>query len=310
MLACRKRGSKLSVRYVRELLTRAPSALWRHGVLIWLTFLLVIAPPMEPAWGAAGPAGPGYRFGVFPYMPALTIDRIFGPIAASFATELDRPVYLKTRSTFESFAEQLQLQTYDIIFVHPFFYVEAADRHDYLPLARLEGELTALAIVSEERAWQTWSDLAGKIIATPPALAAVSELAKWALLDAGLVPQVDATLRSYETKMGCLQAVSVGAADACVLPRFVLPQINGMGEGSLRVMAETPAIPNLVFATHRRLPRTERTKLLALILSWPDTEQGRAILAAGSWPGFVAAQDADYAEVRSIQARLRMHAER
>ena len=67
----------------------------------------------------------GYRFGVFPYLPALTIDRIFGPIAASFATALGRPVYLKTKSTFEKFAGELEQATYDIIFVHPFFYVEA-----------------------------------------------------------------------------------------------------------------------------------------------------------------------------------------
>lgn len=311
MLACRKRGSELSVRYARKLLRRALSAaLWHHGVLLMITCLLVLAPPAERTWAAGGPTLPGYRFGVFPYVPALTIDRIFGPIAASFATELGRPVYLKTRSTFESFAEQLEQQTYDIIFVHPFFYVEAADRHDYLPLARLEGQLTAIAMVSEERPWRTWSDLAGKVIATPPALAAVSELARLALLDAGLIPEVDTTLRYYQTKTDCLQAVSVGAADACVLPRFVLPQINQTGEVRLRVMAETPAVANLVFAAHRRVPRTERMKLLSLILSWPDTERGRAILAIGSWPGFVAAQDADYAQVRSFDVRLRMLAER
>jgi ABC-type phosphate/phosphonate transport system substrate-binding protein len=304
MPACRM-GRELSIQRVRML-----SARQLRGVGLMIASLVVLVLPLTVPSAAADQTAPGYRFGVFPYVPALTIDRIFGPIAASFATELDRPVYLKTRSTFESFAEQVEQQVYDIIFVQPFLYVEAADRHDYLPLARLEGELTAVALVSEQRPWRSWSDLAGKVIATPPALAAVSELTKWALLDAGLVPQVDTTLRPYENKMGCLQAVSVGAADACVLPRFVLPQLGEIGAGGLRVMAESPAIPHLLFATHPRLPRTERMKLLALILSWPDTEEGRIILAAGAWPGFVAAQDADYARVRSFGAHLRMHAER
>jgi ABC-type phosphate/phosphonate transport system substrate-binding protein len=298
-------GRELSIQCVRMLSARP-----LRGVGLMIACLVVLVLPPTLASAAADETTPGYRFGVFPYVPALTIDRIFGPIAASFATELDRPVYLKTRSTFESFAEQVEQQVYDIIFVHPFLYVDAADRHDYLPLVRLEGELTAVALVRKERPWRTWSDLAGKVVATPPALAAVSELTRWALLDAGLVPQVDTTLRPYENKMGCLQAVSVGAADACVLPRFVLPQIGQIGGSGLRVMAESPAIPHLLFATHPRLPRTERMRLLALILSWPDTEQGRAILAAGAWPGFVAAQDADYAQVRSFGARLRMHAER
>jgi phosphonate transport system substrate-binding protein len=303
MLACRRWESALTfqrawMRWARR----------RRGLLLVAMCLAALVPSLALASG--GPLLPGYRFGVFPYVPALTIDRIFGPVAASFATGLERPVYLKTRSTFESFAEQLERQTYDLIFVHPFLYVEAADRHGYLPLARLEGQLAGVALVREGRPWRTWSDLAGKTIGTPPALAAVSELARWALLDAGLLPQVDAILRPYQNKMSCLQAVSVGAADACVLPRFILPQISQIREGGLRVMAESPAIPNLVFAAHGRVPRTERMKLLALILSWPHTEQGRAILATGAWPGFVVAEDADYAEVRSFGDRLRMHAER
>lgn len=302
MLACRERESESSVD--RRTPSKGRTARWRVAALV-LSCLLALATPPQPAWSAEGSVGAGYRFGVFPYMPALTIDRIFGPVAASFATELGRPVYLKTRSSFESFAEQLAQQTYDVVFLHPFFYVEAADRHDYLPLARLEGQLSAVALVSEGRPWRTWSDLAGSVIATPPAQAAVSELTRWALLDAGVIPDIDLTLRHYQTKMDCLQAVGSAAADACILPKFVLPQIRELDSMRLRVAAETPGIANLVFAAHRRVPRTDRARLRALILSWPKTEQGRAILAAGAWPGFVAAHDADYAKVRSFAARLR-----
>jgi ABC-type phosphate/phosphonate transport system substrate-binding protein len=291
----------------------APAARWRlRPVVVLLLCLAVSAAPLERARAAGSDSQnpPAYRFGVFPYLPALTIDRIFGPIAASFAAELGRPVYLKTRSSFEQFAEQLENEAYEIIFVHPFFYVQAADRYDYLPLARLEGQLTAIVLVREERPWRSWSDLAGKIVATPPALAAVSELARLALVDAGLVPGVDTTLRHYQTKVSCLQAVSIGAADACVLPSFVMPQLDAVGEVKLRTMAETPAINNLVIATHRRVAGIDQRTLLALILSWPENEQGRAILAAGPWPRFVAAHDADYAQVRKYEARMRMLAHR
>jgi phosphonate transport system substrate-binding protein len=281
-------------------------------VLVALACLLLLAASAQRAGAAEanGQPAPGYRFGVFPYLPALTMDRIFGPIAASFAAELGRPVYLKTRSTFEKFAEQLAKQAYDIIFVHPFFYVQAADRDGYLPLGRLDGQLSAIVLVPRERPWRSWSELAGKTVATPPALAAVSELARVALVDAGLIPGIDATIRPSRTMASCLEAVGVGAADACVLPRFVLPQMEVIGDGKLRIMAETPAINHLVFAAHRRVPAIDRSKLLALILSWPDTDQGRAILAAGSWPRFVRAHDADYAQVREYGTRLRMLAHR
>jgi ABC-type phosphate/phosphonate transport system substrate-binding protein len=83
-----------------------------------------------------------------------------------------------------------------------------------------------------------------------------------------------------------------------------------VGDGELRIMAASPATNNLVFATHPRVPEPERAKLSASILAWPDTEQGQAILAAGSWPRFVPAQDADYAQVRNYDTRLRMLAQR
>jgi phosphonate transport system substrate-binding protein len=281
-------------------------------ILVVLACLALLAGPAERpgAAEANGQAAAGYRFGVFPYAPALTIDRIFGPIAAGFSLKLGRPVYLKTKSTFKNFADEISKQAYDIIFVHPFFYVQAADRYAYLPLARLEGQLTGIAMVREERPWRNWSDLAGKIVATPPAMVAVSELARVALVEVGLIPGSSVILRPYRTKASCVQAVSVGAADACVLPRFVLPQIEALGNVKLRIMAETPAINHLLFATHPRLPDADRSKLLALILSWPDTEQGRAILAAGSWPRFVTAHDADYAQVRNYNTRLRLLARR
>jgi phosphonate transport system substrate-binding protein len=269
--------------------------------LIWLAFGATSA---DLSRAADAGSVHGYRFGVFPYLPALTIDRIFGPIAADFGTALGHPVYLKTKPTFESFASELEQATYDIIFVHPFLYVGAVDRQGYLPLARLDGELTAVVLVRADRPWQAWADLAGRTVAAPPALSAVSELARVALLDAGLVPGIDTTLQHYRTKVSCLQAVWLGSVDACVLPRFVLPQIDQIGDGKLRIMAESGAVKHLVFAAHPRLPAAEREKLRSLILSWPHTDQGRAILAIGSWPRFVTARDADYEEVRRHSARV------
>jgi phosphonate transport system substrate-binding protein len=289
---------------------RGTAPLRRRLAVLALAWLTCGAASAEGALAASAGAAYGYRFGVFPYLPALTIDRIFGPIAASFTARLGDPVYLKTKPTFESFASELERATYDIILVHPFFYVEAADRHGYLPLARLDGHLTAVVLVRPERPWQTWADLAGRSVAMPPALAAVSELAKLALLDAGLVPGIDTTLQHHRTKVSCLQAVLVDAADACVLPKFALPQIPRIGDGRLRIMAESRSVKHLAFAAHPRLPPAQRAKLRALILSWPHTEEGRAVLAVGSWSRFVAAQDADYDQVREYRVRVQHLAER
>ncbi|MCC2664469.1 MAG: phosphate transporter [Geminicoccaceae bacterium] len=279
----------------------------RRSLAMLALAALVLALPL-PA--RAGEPSDGYRFGVFPYLPVLTIDKLFGPMAVSFARVLDRPVYLKTKSSFEKFAAELANQTYDIVLLHPFFYVEAADNYHYRPLARVDQKLTAVALVAAERPWHGWHDLAGRILALPPEMSAVSQLVKAALIEAGLWPDIDLTLRHYGTKMSCLQAVVIGTADACAVPNFVLSQIEPGAEMKLRTLAETAPINHLVIAAHERLPAADRAKLLATILSWPGTAKGRAILAAGTWPGFVAAKDSEYHQIRRYRSRLRTLAQR
>jgi ABC-type phosphate/phosphonate transport system substrate-binding protein len=269
-------------------------------VLVPALILAALAGP-----GAAGEPGRDYRFGVFPYLPVLTIDRIFGPITTSFSKDLGRPVQLKTKSNFEKFADELAEQSYDIIFVHPFFYVDAADKYHYRALARLDQQLTGVVMIGENRDWHEWRDLKGRTLALPPALAAVSELVKGALIDAGLRPGVDVIVQHYRTKTSCLQAVMIGAADACAIPGFVLAQIESVADMRLHVMIETAPIHHFVFAVHERVPEADRAKVLGCILGWSASEAGRAVLAAGAWSGFVPATDQDYDQVRRYSRRLR-----
>jgi ABC-type phosphate/phosphonate transport system substrate-binding protein len=269
-------------------------------IVLGLALTLASLRPIE----AAEPGRP-YRFGVFPYVPVLTIDRIFGPIAASFSKDLERPIYLKTKSNFEKFADAIAEQKYDIIFVHPFFYVDAADKYHYLPLARLDQQLTGVVMVGENHSWHDWHDLVGKTLGLPPELSAISKMVKATLVEAGLRPGVDVLLQHYRSKTSCLQAVAIGSADACAVPRFVLAQIESIADLRLHVMIETAPINHFVFAVHERVPPADRAKLLACILSWADTDAGRAVLAAGAWGGFVPAYDHEYDEVRRYSARLK-----
>jgi ABC-type phosphate/phosphonate transport system substrate-binding protein len=103
--------------------------------------------------------------------------------------------------------------------------------------------------------------------------------------------------------MSCLQAVVIGSADACAVPRLILSRVGLIAEMKLKVMAETTPISQLVIAVHGRVPAADRAKLLADILSWPRTEQGQAILAAGAWSGFALARDADYDGIRRDHSR-------
>jgi ABC-type phosphate/phosphonate transport system substrate-binding protein len=272
------------------------------------TFMMV-ASLMSPSTATASQESvpkPAYRLGVFPYLPALTIDRLYGPLADSFSIELDRLVKLRTKSTFENFADAITEQSYDILFVHPFFYVDAVDRHGYLPLARLQQPLNAVLVSAEDGDARTLDDLMGRTIGLPPKLAAVSKLIKSALMDAGLRPGLDLGIRHFRNKASCLQAVDTGAVAACGVPEFILSQLETFARRPLRVIFEAPPVSHFAFAIHSRVPEEERLRLQNLVLS---LSYG-AVEGFAEGRSFVPIGDDDYTSIRAKQNRLQTLAQR
>jgi hypothetical protein len=105
MAAWRSRRSELEgrsgvARGPRAAAARAARFRERLAVVA-LALLFCGAAAADPARAGSSHSGHGYRFGVLPYLPALTIDRLSGPLAASFAAALERPACLKTRPAFE-----------------------------------------------------------------------------------------------------------------------------------------------------------------------------------------------------------------
>lgn len=258
-----------------------------------------VAPPAD-AEAAASPADgvADYTFGVFPYLPPLSLDRVFAPVVRNLSEVLGRPVHLRTKETFAAFLAELPRGTYDFAFVHPYFYVAAVDQYAYLPVVRLDEPLTAVVVAREPSPLRALDDLRGRILALPPELAAVTELMRLELLDADLIPGRDVTLRHFQSKASCLHAIDVGDAAGCGVPRFALRQLPPEETKNLRIVFESRPVPGVAIVAHQRVPEPVRERLRAAILSWPASDAGRAILAEAEWPGFVAAQNADYDEIR------------
>jgi len=249
---------------------------------------------------------PAYRLGVFPYLPALTIDRLYGPLAETFSLSLDRLVKLRTKSTFENFASAIEEETYDILFVHPFFFVDAVDHHGYLPLARLDRTLNAVLVTAKEGEAEALADLTGQTIGLPPKLAAVSKLIKFAMMDQGFRPGLDIGIRHFRNKVSCLEAAAAGAIAACGVPAFILNEIDRPKSSELRVIFEAQPVSHFAFAVHTRVPEQERQHLQELILSFDDGD----VEGFGANKRFVRIDDADYAAIRTKKTRLKTLAQR
>lgn len=261
-----------------------------------------------PAGGRAAQVADVYRFGVFPYLPALKLEELMGPVARSFASVLGADVQLKSRATFEAFRADLLAGRFDVALVHPFLLVEASVEPGYVPLAKPDEELRAILVSQALDPLQDLTALRGRTVALPPRLSGASYLVTAALVDAGLEPGSDVALRYYPDKVSCLHAVAIGAAAVCGIPSFLAGQLDPLRRMQLRPVWRSEPVANLAFVAHPRLSPERRRALQRAMLAWDTTPDGKALLAALGWTALVPARDADYDSVRSIHAKLRAYA--
>lgn len=275
---------------------------YRNTPILWW-MLLCLAILVWPNFSLRAEQ-PGYQLGVFPHLAAGQIENMFAPMASDFSKALGRPVALKTKSSFEAFMSELDKQTYDIAFVQPFDYVWAHDKHGYIPLARRGEPLAGLFAVKPDSALRTLGDTKGKKIGLPPEVAAVSHLAKMALLQANIDPRTDTSLQYYKAHDSCLQQLLIGEIDTCATAAYPLRFFENKWNVKFRVLAETQTISHSLFIVHPRVSKKDREAILKTILSWADTESGRKLLEKGELKPFVAVTDAEYSAVRAYTRQM------
>lgn len=240
-----------------------------------------------------------YEMGVFPFLSAREVEKIFAPMAAEFSKVLGKPVIFKTASSYQNFMERLGNQQYDIAFVQPFDYIKAADQNGYRPLATRDEILSAI-VVTKDPATMDIKKLHGKTISLPPKVAAVSILVKRHLIEHGYELGVDIKLQHFGSHVSCMQQVLIGTSDACGTAFASSRIFNKKMKANLKVAFKTPGIPHTLFIAHPNVSKKERDVLTDTILSWPKTTEGKKILSRGRMKPFKKILDEEYDLVREI----------
>ena len=243
----------------------------------------------------------GYEMGVFPNMPVTKLNELFNPLAEELSKALGKKIRLGSRPTFEAFETVLNSEFYDIAHVQPFDYVEAHDKHNYLPLARRDEGLEALFVVNPNSAITSIQQMRGKRIVSPPPDAAVSHLANMSLQAAGLNPKKDVIREYSKNHYSCLQNVLIGEADVCVAAIQMIKQFEKEKNLAVpfRIVHASVKIPHTLLVVHKRVPQKDREILLKTILNLPHTASGKKILADLNYQPFVPAKDSDYNVIRN-----------
>lgn len=244
------------------------------------------------------------RVSVVPYLSPARMEELYTPMVALLGKELARPVSFRTSSTFERYFDNVVSGSMDVTLLHAFFYVEAVDKHGYVPIAHMREPFKGLLVVLDQSPVRTLADLKGKTIATPPEYLPTVHLVRRIMREQRLNPDQDFAMRSFRSVESCLQQVVIGEAQACISPPFALTGAEARFKVRFRTIVESPSIPNLAFVAHPRVPAAERDRLREAVLGWSNSEEGRRFNASIGSGGFIATRDADFDRVRSLMRGL------
>jgi len=274
-----------------------------------LMILIFISGLLPSAWGAEEGTEKqqedAYKFGVFPYLSAVRMDKIYAPVSKALSVSLKHKIKFRTSSTFKKFLGKLKAEYYDFALIQPFWYPVAVDKKNYLPLLKMEEPFVSLIMVLDNSPIHTVDDLRGKIVATPPAFVPVVHMAKRALIKKGIVPGQDVTFKAYKTVDSCFQQVSIGKASACVAPPFVSAIYERSMSVKLRTILKSSSIPNLSLVIHPRVPENDRIHIKKTIMSWGGTEKGRLLLKGMQTRQFIPIIDKEYDVVREFLKEIK-----
>ena len=244
---------------------------------------------------------PHYRFGVFPFMPMPALIKYYNAVGQDFTRNVNKRVIAQSRPTFKLFSQEVENESYDIIFVQPFDYPKAY-KHGYRPLARRSDKLDAIIVTKINSDIKSIADLAGKIVANPPKESAISLVIKKELKKAGLNKDSGIEMIYTGNHFACMQMVLLGKADACSTTSPVLRrwETTELKKKKLHLIHQSDGVPHALYMAHQRIPEQHQQKFKKAILTWNSRPEGRMILKTFSVTSFVEAKDSDYDVIRNF----------
>ncbi len=264
----------------------------------WLLALLLLIPPTGTE--AADKPKP-LMLGFFPIISTIALFKRFAPLIGYLERELGREVVMVTARDFPTFVQRTADRRYDIVVTAPHFALLAADSGRYRVVASLRKDLVGYIVVREDSPLHRIADLAGKRIATPPRPAIITQSGMDYLQQRLSRPPL---FIAYQSHNAAYQSVLGGDADAAVVSVNAVNKALKKGL-PLRRIGSTPPLPNMAVLVASDLPPDLGQRLQQILVEMDRKPAGQSVLRAIGFPGFRAADNADYEPTRPYLVLIR-----
>jgi phosphonate transport system substrate-binding protein len=212
--------------------------------------------------------------GIFPYLNAHKLYRVYLPIKHRLEQALNRPVILITAPDYRSFLERTAAGDYDLVVTAPHFALLAEQESGFRRVAKALPRLQGALIVRREDGIKWVEDLKGKTIAMPDELAIITFLGEELLQQHDLNTEQDVRIQNVTGISRPILLVSRGQADAAVTVAGILNSMPVYVQNSLQVMEVTRDVPHIMFMASPDLDEASYHLVKGALLSFPETATG------------------------------------
>jgi len=233
------------------------------------------------AW-AASPAP--LRVGLLPTLSAKGLLTNYQPLRVYLERELQRPVELITSPDFKRFQHDTQAGDFDLILTAPHLARLAEMEGTFLAIATYLSTNRPILIVAKNSSVSDVEALRGRNFAIFDALALNVLHARQWLDDRGLMAGRDYRAVLFPSHNSVGFSVQHGQSLMGVVSPAGLKQLPPETLEAIRVFAELPPIPALIWGVHPHMKR-EADALRAVLLRFAATPEGRQFYSGNAYKG-------------------------
>lgn len=214
------------------------------------------------------------ELGLLPHLSTKTLFDVYRPLREYLAKGLQRPVRLVTAPDYRTLIERTRRGDYSYLVTAPHFARLAQKESGYMPLVRVDRDLSAILLTPRTAGIKDLNALRGAVVATPDRLAIISMLGIKALSEAGLVPGTNLTIRAYPTFASAVLAVSTGEAAAAVSAATAFNQMRKTTGKMMMTIAESSSVPGVMIIARSDVDVSQRDAVRELLVKFHLSEAG------------------------------------
>ena len=251
------------------------------------------------------------NLGLIPHLSSNLMIKKYSNLVNYLEEVLHRPIIINTAPNFKAYVQRSREGRFDLYMTAPHMGVYHEKQNQHIRLAKFANKLHAVIAVTKSSPYKHVTDLKGKAITAPDALAANTMSGELTLINNGLDLKKEAAIKYTTSNNNPLVLLSQGKADAAItgLPIFKVFTRNSKHKQPLRILKTSEPIPHMMFMSPPRVSPADREIFKKALLNMPNNKTGNTFLSGLPFGHPVEVSDKDIQQLagmlKTLEQRLK-----